>query len=535
MRAALYLRVSTDEQAASLDAQDRGARAWCASHGHDVVAVYRDEGVSGAEWTHREGVARLHADASRGLWDLVVVRDLDRLGRDAVRLPMLLSHLRDHDVTVTEWSTGRAVELDGVGLIVSSVLAAVAQVERETIARRVRLALRDKAARGLVVGGEVYGYARVRSTDGVRYVIDEGQAVIVREVFARYGRGESLRALVRSLNARSIPSPRAGARGSGSWSPSALHELLHRDRYLGVLRWGVTGSRYRGGTRVATRGDDVVTVTDETLRIIDAATWESVRARDGASRAAEGRGPSRPQTRHLLIGHAVCDACGGPVATARTRVGRVSVPAYLCAWRRDRGPEVCDARWVRPVARLDGLVLDWIRDEVLTERVLDDVLRATAAAATLPPPDLSALRAEERALAAAVSRLTIALETAPDVAELAARLRSQSARLRDVRAELAAADTPRPTPLDPAAVRAVVARLRDLLAADTASAREVLSIALDGRLRVRWEGPRRPVWIEGAAGLSGVLGEPSTQGTSASPEGRGRSQRHPRVMIRRAA
>ena len=46
-RAAIYLRVSTDEQRESLDAQERGARQWCERGGHCVVAVYRDEGVSG--------------------------------------------------------------------------------------------------------------------------------------------------------------------------------------------------------------------------------------------------------------------------------------------------------------------------------------------------------------------------------------------------------------------------------------------------------------------------------------------------------
>jgi len=531
-RAAIYLRVSTDEQRESLDAQERGARQWCERTGASVVAVYRDEGVSGAEWAARAGVQQLRADATAGRCDVVVVRDLDRLGRDAIRLPEFLSHLRDHDVRVVEWSTGQTVELDGMALVVAQLRAGLAQIEREQIAHRVRTALRGKAERGLVVGGEVYGYRRVRSPDGVRYEIDAEQAAIVREVYRRHAEGEGLRVIVRDLNARGVPSPRAGARGTGSWSPGALHEILHRDRYLGVLRWGVTGSRYRGGTRVATAGRDVVEVRDESLRVIDDETWRAVRALDDAARAAADRTPLR-RARHLLVGYAVCDACGGPVATARTREGRESVPAYLCAWRRDRGPEVCTARWTRSVARLDALVLDWIGREVLSPEVVADVAaEARRLAAEVPQPtgDLEALRAEERALAATVARLTLALETAPDVPELAARLRSQSDRLRAVRRELATSARPQTPPgLDVAIVEGA-ARLRDLLTRDTAAAREVLALVLDGRLRVRWEGPRRPVWITGAAELRA---ESSTQGTPASPEGFGRSLR--RVTLHRAA
>ena len=52
-RAAVYVRVSTEEQSASVEAQESGARVWCEAHGYDVVQVYRDVGISGAEWPRR--------------------------------------------------------------------------------------------------------------------------------------------------------------------------------------------------------------------------------------------------------------------------------------------------------------------------------------------------------------------------------------------------------------------------------------------------------------------------------------------------
>ena len=56
MRVAVYVRVSTDEQASSAEAQESGALAWAATQGHDVVATYRDIGHSGAEWVRRRGL-----------------------------------------------------------------------------------------------------------------------------------------------------------------------------------------------------------------------------------------------------------------------------------------------------------------------------------------------------------------------------------------------------------------------------------------------------------------------------------------------
>lgn len=231
MRVAIYCRVSIDDRTVSLDAQETGAREWAARNGHAVTHVYRDDGVSGAEWTHRPGVKRLEAEAltKPRPFDVVVVRDLDRLGRDSVRLPLLLSDLRDARIQVVEWTTGRPVELTGDHLFMASLRAHFAAREREAIAARTRVALEARARRGLVVGGEVYGYRRVRRDDGVHYAINDAEAAVVREVFAARASGRSIRAIVADLNRRGVPSPHAGRRGTGTWSPAAVHDMLKRE------------------------------------------------------------------------------------------------------------------------------------------------------------------------------------------------------------------------------------------------------------------------------------------------------------------
>lgn len=501
MRVALYLRVSVEDRAVSLEAQEAGGRAWSERNGHTVVDVFRDDGVSGAEWDRRHGVQRLRTAAlsKPKPFDIVVVRDLDRLGRDGVRLPLLLVDLRDAGISVVEWTTGASVAVDGMALLLAQLRATMAQEERRAIAARTRVALEAKARQGLVVGGEVYGYRRDRREDGVHYLIDEAQADVVRDVFARRAAGETIRAIVHGLNGRGVPSPHAGRRGTGTWSPSAVHEMLTRDRYIGVLRWGVAGSEYLHGTRHATTrtGEGVVELEVPELAIVDRITWERVGARDCATRSAPGHA-RRP--RHLLVGHAVCDACGGRIATTRTRVGTASVPAYVCGVRRDRA--ACEARWLRPSSVLDEPVLDWLETEVLTEDVVSEVVSEALRAIALPADEtrLDELRAEERSLSAAVQRLTLAVESAADVGAVVDRLRAQDARLREVRAELsarlAAADREAP---DEARVWSVVRELRDAVAEDTDGARDVLGMVLDGPLRIEWLGPRRGVRLRGKA------------------------------------
>lgn len=541
MRALVYLRVSTEEQASSVDTQEQGARAWCAREGHDVVATIRDVGYSGAEWERRPGLREIEAAARAEVppWDLVVVRDVDRLGRDAVRLPLLLSELRDRGIAVVEASTGQTVALDGVGQLIASVKACLAQIERETIARRVRHAHATQHAAGRVVGGKVYGYRNVRTASGVVYEIEPDEAAVVREVFGWAALGEGCREIAHKLNARAVPSPSAGRRGTGSWAPSAIYKILHNERYRGVITWGATTKGYRGGTKIR-RAGEVQRIERVELALVDAETWAAVQATRDEARVAAGRTRHRGAApRHLLTGFAVCAACGGPLATTATKSGTVNVHAYCCAWRRDRG--VCDAAWRRPTARIDAVVLDWLLTEVLNPDVIAEAvgLARRRLASAEPDPRVAQLAEEERDLTSAVSRLVAAVEAGGDLPEIVSRLRARRERLGVVRAEISAlarGATVIPHDLDDV-LRDVVSGLRERLAADTAGAREILSAVLVGRLRVSWEGPRGRLRVEGEAELGGLLrgvvAEGPTRGNGASPEGTTDSPRLGSVRLRR--
>lgn len=549
MRLAIYTRVSTDEQASSAAAQEAGARAWAEREGHAVVAVYRDEGVSGGEWVHRPGVLQLRADAASTPrpWDVLVVRDLDRLGRDAIRLPELLSHLGDHDVRVVEWSTGQTVALDGMALIVAQLRAGLAQIEREQIAHRTRTALAQKAARGLVTGGRVYGYQNRRTSDGVVYELDPAEAATVRDLYARVIRGESLRAIARALNASGVPSPRAEGGGTGSWCPETVRGIVRSPRYRGEATWGELGARYRGGTRVTVVRDDAIRYA--VPPIVDEETWQRAQAQSERARTAAGlaRRPGR-EPRYLLVGHAVCADCGGPLASARTSTGsgatRRVVPAYTCGHARERG--TCSSRWHRPTARVDAAVLDWLASEVLDPATIRAACARARelhrAAAERPDPRVESLRAEETELSRAVTRLTAALEHgADDVAEVVQRLRDRRTRLEAVRAELSALAAPvAVVSLD--AERRIVdaaARVREALSASLeehpAHARDVLGAVLVGRIQVGLREDGR-LWLAGVSAPSRLLwSEPGgTRGLAATPTGTGQSPGSAGVPLARA-
>src|SRR5689334_17143195 len=91
-RAALYMRVSTDQQTTAN--QERELREIAARSGWEIVEVYRDHGISGAKGRDkRPAFDALCKDAARRRFDVVMAWSVDRLGRSLQDLVAFLSEL----------------------------------------------------------------------------------------------------------------------------------------------------------------------------------------------------------------------------------------------------------------------------------------------------------------------------------------------------------------------------------------------------------------------------------------------------------
>lgn len=144
VRAALYARVSTDEQDVGLQLAD--LRALAQQRGWVITDEYVDQGVSGAQ-ASRPQLDRMMADARRGLFNVVVVWKFDRFARSTQHL---LSALETFRVLKIEFvSVRESVDTSTpIGKMVFTLLAAIAEFERDLIQERVRAGVRHAQATG---------------------------------------------------------------------------------------------------------------------------------------------------------------------------------------------------------------------------------------------------------------------------------------------------------------------------------------------------------------------------------------------------
>jgi DNA invertase Pin-like site-specific DNA recombinase len=213
MRVVGYLRVSTERQAdegPGLEAQEQAIRVWAAAEGHQLVACYRDGGVSGANGIDaRVGLHEALRALDTGRAGGLVVYRLDRLAQDLPIQEGILGWAWKHRGRVFACDAGEVVQEDPddpLRRAMRQMLGVFAQLERDMVAARLRAGRRLKAARGgFAYGSPPYGK---RSVAG-ELVDDPAEQRVIARIRELHTGGASLRQIARTLNAEGFR-PRRG-------------------------------------------------------------------------------------------------------------------------------------------------------------------------------------------------------------------------------------------------------------------------------------------------------------------------------------
>jgi DNA invertase Pin-like site-specific DNA recombinase len=534
MRAAIYARKSNEqndvaEEQKSVTRQIEGARAFITSRGWslDEAHVYSDDGVSGALFMGREHFQRMMRDAEAGAFEAVVMYDLDRFGRNARHTMDALNRLADLGVSIWDYSTGQALDLDSFeGETMTFMKARFAQQYRDQVRKHTATTMRRKAEQGLVTGGKVFGYKNERVAKGqsVRVILEE-EAAVVRDIYQRAAAGEGSRTIAEALNRMGAPSPRAQQGRPSGWSATTVREVLVRPLYRGEIVYGKTRSVYgrevprRNGRarEVAQIPTDESTWTrlppDEKLRIISPELAARVDARrlDRRTRYFESlgqtnaRAPEKAHGKYLLSGGMlICPQCGGHFEALK-----YPREEYACATRR-RKPGTCTNPLKLPIAFADDVVLTMVEGEILGTKFIEELLSLVEQGER---DDTTRLTADRDRLRGEVERLVRLVADGLASDNVASAIREREAEIARLEVRLR---TQRPAPN--------IVRLRDALTQRAAewkvTLREEPKVArlllrrLIGPL-VLTDDSQRPEWIDAEAEVkTGLL-----DGDVASPTG----------------
>lgn len=225
MRVLGYIRVSTEEQAndgKSLGIQTLQIKKYCDVHGHELVSVIHDKGVSASiELGKRAGGSRLLQHLERGTADAVIIQRIDRMFRMTI-----------DGLITARWFLRRGLDVVAVtesielatpdGWLTFTIKLATAEYERNKIAQRSREVCEALKQQNKQWGHVPYGLRVDNTADKNLYrdPVTWPTRVLIYGLIME--RGMSYRNAAKHLRAQGIVAPRGGA----LWSVSTVCGLV---------------------------------------------------------------------------------------------------------------------------------------------------------------------------------------------------------------------------------------------------------------------------------------------------------------------
>jgi DNA invertase Pin-like site-specific DNA recombinase len=232
MKAVIYLRVSTEEQATSglgLEAQRAACIDRARALGLGSVSVLADEGVSGSTpIADRQGLPSALEALGKG--DVLIVAKRDRIARDYMMTGWVDLEVARRGARLVSAAGEGTDSDDPMSRVMRVIVDAFAQYERDMIRSRTAAALRAKRARGEKTGGAVpFGYrvACVTVTDGSErktLVADRGEQAAIARARELHAQGLGLRRIASALAADGFT-----GRGGRRLAATTVARLLQRD------------------------------------------------------------------------------------------------------------------------------------------------------------------------------------------------------------------------------------------------------------------------------------------------------------------
>lgn len=379
MRIAAYCRVSTDheDQLNSLENQREFFAEYAKKNGHQLIHVYADEGISGTSLKKRTEFKRLMSDSERGVFDMVVVKDVSRFARNTVDFLQNIRQLKARGINTIFVTTN----MDSLGdsEFILTIFSAMAQEESANLSKRVKFGKHINAEKGRVPK-HVYGYNRI---DNFTLEINPIEASVVKRIFHMYTEeGIGARRIAIALNNEGIPT-----KFGNKWDSTGIRRILKNSIYCGdYVNGKYEVEDYLTGKLVPTAPEKHMHHERPEWAIISRETFEKVdlqfQARCDQYNSGEPFKGARYSNKYVFSTLIKCAVCGASysrkVYQYKTRMGE---PYWKCTTLDRSTKRTCyNATKIFEKDLLDTIT-NYLRsliadEEAFIQKIVDDALQA---------------------------------------------------------------------------------------------------------------------------------------------------------------
>lgn len=283
-----------------------------------VYDVYIDDGYSGTSFD-RPAFRRMIADIEAGKVNMVITKDLSRLGRDYIMTGHYMErYFPEKRVRYISLLDGIDTGVESTANDITPFRAIMNDMYAKDISKKIKSVKRDKQRKGQFIGGKpMFGY-KMHPTEKNQIVVDEEAAQIVRRIFCMALEGISCRKIAAQLNEDHVPTPATYAGltvahpgpYTGLWSSERISEMLQNETYIGNMVQGRSAKiSYKSKKCLRQARENWVVVENTHEPLIDAETFRKVQLLVSSRKRTKSRTYD-----FLLRGLLFCRECGYPMA-----------------------------------------------------------------------------------------------------------------------------------------------------------------------------------------------------------------------------
>ena len=364
--AALYIRLSKEDESEgpsqSVQNQESLLREFVQQHRLSVYDTYVDDGWSGTSFD-RPAFQRMIADIEAKKVNMVITKDLSRLGRDYILTGHYMErYFPEHRVRYISLLDGIDTGVDSTANDITPFRAIMNDMYAKDISKKIESVKRDKQRKGQFIGGKpVYGY-KMHPTEKNKIVIDEEVAPIVRRIFALALSGMSCRNIATLLNQEGVPTPATYAGlpvarpgpYTGLWSSERISDMLQNETYIGNMVQGRSVKiSYKSKKCLKQNPANWVVVEGTHEPLVDLETFQKVRM------LINSRKYTRSRTYDFLLkGLIFCHECGYPLAVLNRKNARgEDVLYFVCrTYQRFTKVGVCTCHSIKEKTVTDAVI-----------------------------------------------------------------------------------------------------------------------------------------------------------------------------------
>lgn len=416
--AALYIRLSKEDESEgpsqSVQNQESLLREFVQQHRLSVYDTYIDDGWSGTNFD-RPAFQRMIADIEAKKVNMVITKDLSRLGRDYIMTGHYMErYFPEHRVRYISLLDGIDTGVDSTANDITPFRAIMNDMYAKDISKKIKSVKRDKQRKGKFIGGKpVYGY-KMHPTEKNKIVIDEEVAPIVRRIFSLALSGMSCRNIAALLNQEGVPTPATYANlpvakpgpYTGLWSSERISDMLQNETYIGNMVQGRSVKiSYKSKKCLKQNPANWVVVEGTHEPLVDLETFQKVRM------LVNSRRHTRSRTYDFLLkGLIFCHECGYPLAVLNRKNAKgENVLYFVCrTYQRFTKAGVCTCHSIKEKTVTDAVIAK-VR-EVCQAYLNPDELLPAAQEAVENARKQHSLETELQALQSKIDSLTANLD-----------------------------------------------------------------------------------------------------------------------------